>query len=88
MISSIYNNINISAIASAVPTKCVKAEDYYDLFGKDVVDKNVQTTGVKEPHHVNAFQTSSDLATNICCILSGLSGSTDSVRSPVKTRNT
>lgn len=62
MISSVYNNINISAIASAVPTKCVKAEDYYDLFGKEVVDKNVQTTGVKETHHVNAFQTSSDLA--------------------------
>ncbi len=62
MISSSFKNIKIAGIASAVPTKCVKTEDYYELFGKEIVDKNIATTGVKQTYHASPEQTSSDLA--------------------------
>ena len=62
MITAEFNNIKISGIAAAVPTKIVKAHDYDELFGEDVVAKNIVTTGVKEAHHASKEQTSSDFA--------------------------
>ena len=62
MISAEFNNIKISGIAAAVPTKVVNAHEYDELFGEDTVSKNIATTGVKESHHASKEQTSSDLA--------------------------
>ena len=62
MITAEFSNIKISGIAAAVPTKIVKAHDYDELFGEDVVSKNIATTGVKETHHASKEQTSSDFA--------------------------
>ena len=62
MISAEFNNIKISGIAAAVPTKTVNAHEYDELFGEDTVSKNIATTGVRESHHASKEQTSSDLA--------------------------
>ena len=62
MITSEFSGLKIAGIASAVPTKCVKAHDYDELFGEATVTKNVQSTGVQQSFHVSTQQTSSDLA--------------------------
>ncbi|MDE5864192.1 MAG: ketoacyl-ACP synthase III [Lachnospiraceae bacterium] len=56
-----FDNIVITGVASAVPKQVVKAESYYDTFGKENVDKFVKMTGVKEVRKTSAFQTASDL---------------------------
>ncbi|MFA5531197.1 MAG: ketoacyl-ACP synthase III [Thiohalomonadaceae bacterium] len=43
-------NVMISGIACAVPETVVKAEQYYEVLGEDVVDKFVKTVGVKQRH--------------------------------------
>ena len=62
MIASEFTGIKIAGIATAVPTKCVKAHDYDELFGEDIVSKNIQTTGVEQTYHASDYQTSSDFA--------------------------
>jgi len=62
MITSEFTGIKIAGIAAAVPTRRVDAHDYDELFGADVVTKNVQTTGVAQSFHASEMQTSSDFA--------------------------
>ena len=62
MITSEFSGLRIMGIASAVPTTCVDAHDYDDLFGREVVSKNVANVGVKQTYHASEFQTSSDFA--------------------------
>ena len=33
-----FKNIKISGVASTVPTKVVRGEDFYDQFGEEAVD--------------------------------------------------
>ena len=62
MISAEFQGLKISGIATAVPTRCVKAHEYDDLFGEETVTKNIQQTGVEQTYHASENQTSSDFA--------------------------
>ncbi len=62
MISAEFTGLEITGIATVVPTKCVKAHEYDDLFGEETVTKNIQTTGVEQSYHASEQQTSSDFA--------------------------
>lgn len=62
MITSSFDNIRISGIATTVPSRCVDIHEYDSLFGEDVVTKNVITTGVRQAYYASEQQTSSDLA--------------------------
>lgn len=62
MISAEFRGLKIAGIATAVPTKCVKAHEYDDLFGEDTVSKNIQQTGVEQTFHASEKQTSADFA--------------------------
>ena len=42
-----FKNIKISGVASTVPTKVVRGEDFYDQFGEEAVKKFQDSTGVK-----------------------------------------
>lgn len=56
------NHIKISGVASAVPTKVVKLEDFADKFGLDYIEKYKEQTGVKQFHVTREHQTAADLA--------------------------
>ncbi len=56
-----FNNIKISGIASAVPTKVVKSKDFKDKFGAEAVQKFIEMTGVQEHREAVKYQTASDL---------------------------
>ena len=56
-----FDNIRIAGIASAVPSKTVKSEEYYAAFGESAVRKTVETTGVESRHITSEYQTASDL---------------------------
>ncbi|MEG1752295.1 MAG: ketoacyl-ACP synthase III [Christensenella sp.] len=62
MLKSVFHNVKITGISCAVPTKYVSNESYYPLFGKEDVDKIIDTTGIKGGYHVHEKQTASDLA--------------------------
>lgn len=62
MRSAEFTGLKIAGIATAVPTKCVKAHEYDELFGAETVSKNIQTTGVEQSYHASEQQTSSDFA--------------------------
>lgn len=62
MISADFSGLKISGIFSTVPTTCVKAHDYDDLFDKEAISKNIAMVGVEQTYHANEMQTSSDLA--------------------------
>ena len=55
-------NIKISAVASAVPTEIVKVESFAERFGKEYIEKFVESTGVHEFRRTKKNQTASDLA--------------------------
>lgn len=55
-----FNNIKITGVASAVPTKVVKSTDYYHRFGEDTVNKFIDMTGIKEHRESFEHQTASD----------------------------
>lgn len=57
-----FKNIKISGVASTVPTKVVRGEDFYDQFGEEAVKKFQDSTGVKEFRKTSEYQTASDLA--------------------------
>lgn len=42
-----FNNVKVSGIACAVPNNIVDTKSYYDILGKEVVDKFISTVGVK-----------------------------------------
>ena len=50
MITSSFDNIRISGIATTVPSRCVDIHEYDSLFGEDVVTKNIITTGVRQAY--------------------------------------
>jgi len=56
-----FNNMKISGIASAVPTKVVKSTDYSDKFGAESIQKFIEMTGVQEHREALNHQTASDL---------------------------
>ncbi|MCR4818300.1 MAG: ketoacyl-ACP synthase III [Fretibacterium sp.] len=62
MITSDFSNLKIAGIAAAVPTKCVRAHDYDELFGEKTVSKNISSAGMEQTYHASEAQTSSDLA--------------------------
>lgn len=63
MITSVFNNIKIAGIQTAVPTKVDKIVDVYsEKFGAESVKQFCETTGVVERHRTSDNQTSSDFA--------------------------
>ncbi len=62
MLTSVFQNVKITGISCAVPTKYVSNEDYYPLFGKENVDKVMSSTGITGGYQVHEKQTASDLA--------------------------
>ena len=62
MISAEFKGLKIAGITTAVPTQCVKAHEYDELFGSETISKNIQTTGVEQSYHASEKQTSSDFA--------------------------
>lgn len=61
MIRSEIHGLRIAGIAATVPIEHVDNHTYDELFGYDVVEKNIATTGIKGSYHANCRQTSSDL---------------------------
>lgn len=57
-----FQNIKISAIAAAVPTQIVHAEDFAGRFGDEFVQKIKTGTGIHEYRKSKEHQTASDLA--------------------------
>ena len=55
-----FENIKITGIASAVPTKIVKSTDFNNKFGEEAVQKFIEMTGVKEHRMAAEHQTASD----------------------------
>ncbi len=62
METSIFNNIQIAGMASAVPENVIDSTSYYSKFGKENVDKVIAMTGVKQMYISKREQTASDLA--------------------------
>lgn len=61
MVVSQFNQIKISALAVALPTKKIAVESFYDQFGEDLVSKFSEMSGVKQIAHSIPEQTASDL---------------------------
>lgn len=58
---AIFEGVKITGLACAVPTHVDDIYDFIDVFGSDVVEKVISTTGVKKRHSVDENQTNSDL---------------------------
>lgn len=56
-----FDNIKVGGFAAAVPKNVVKTESFYDLFGKEEVDKFMEMTGVRESRRTSPHQTAGDL---------------------------
>ena len=56
-----FDNIKISAIATAVPTRVRKIEEFADRFGKEYVQNFAVSTGIKQFRQASEHQTASDL---------------------------
>lgn len=56
-----FDHIRFAGIASAVPTRIVKSEEFISTFGEDAVRKFVEKTGVTERRIALEHQTASDL---------------------------
>ncbi len=54
-------NIGIKGIICALPDNKVDSTEHYDKFGKETVDKVIDSTGVKSTYRVLPKQTASDL---------------------------
>ena len=64
MANTIFNNIRITGMACAVPTKKYTTEDYINVFSEEEVRKFIDMVGVKERYLSCEKQTGSDL----CCV--------------------
>lgn len=62
MITSTIKGVRISGVAGAAPTHKVHNTEYYELFGRETVDKIIDSTGVEGSFHVHERQTAGDLA--------------------------
>lgn len=56
-----YRGIKISGIASAVPTKVVKVDDYIPKFGVEAIERYKKMTGIEQLRETHEKQTASDL---------------------------
>lgn len=56
-----FNNIKITGIAAAVPKTVLRTDSFYNVFGKEEVDKFISMTGVKETRRTHKHQTAGDL---------------------------
>lgn len=61
MADFIFDGIEIVGMEGAVPTSIIKTTDYFELFGKEEIQKFMQMSGVKERHVASDYQTASDL---------------------------
>ncbi len=61
MVISEFQNIKISALCVAKPTSRIPVESFYQDFGKELVDKFSEMSGVKQISHSSTKQTASDL---------------------------
>lgn len=55
-----FNNIRISAVATAVPTRVRKVEEFADRFGEEHVKHFTESTGIKQFRQSAEHQTASD----------------------------
>jgi len=56
-----FNNLKISAVATAVPTRVRKVEEFNEAFGEDHVRHFTESTGVEQFCQTAEHQTASDL---------------------------
>ena len=56
-----YRGIKISGIASAVPAKVVKVDDYIPKFGAEAIERYKKMTGIEQLRETHEKQTASDL---------------------------
>lgn len=56
-----FNDIKISGIASAVPTKIVEVDSFIPKFGEETVNKFKKMTGINQYRKTSEKQTASDL---------------------------
>lgn len=56
-----FNNVTISGIACALPSKKVYTDDYIEHFGLDSIEQFKKTTGIVSRYLSNGRQTASDL---------------------------
>lgn len=61
MLKTVFQGIQIAAVATAVPTTEVTAADMYEKFGKEIVDKTIRMIGVTASRQSKKKQISSDL---------------------------
>lgn len=61
MAEFVLEKIGIKGISCAVPSISIDNTDYYDQFGKEIVDKTIKMTGVKHSYRTPEEQTASDL---------------------------
>lgn len=61
MVVSQFNNVKISALSVATPTRKIPVESFYNAFGEDLVSKFSEMSGVKQIAHSIPEQTASDL---------------------------
>ena len=60
MLLSSFNNIEITGISAAVPTKPLSVKAYADVFGEETVSKFSKMTGIKSVYRSIPEQTASD----------------------------
>lgn len=61
MLKSVFKGIRIAAVSAAVPATRITAEELYQKFGREIVDKTVQMIGVTESRQSVKKQIASDL---------------------------
>ena len=61
MVITEFSNFKISALSVAIPSKKILIEEFYPDFGKEMVDKFSELSGVRQIVRSSAKQTASDL---------------------------
>lgn len=61
MATACFNGVRITGMASAVPIKKDSAFDFVEIFGEEIIEKFIATTGVRERHFAEENQANSDL---------------------------
>lgn len=61
MAGAVFNNIRIAGLTGAVPKCVIHNREYDKVFGKEIVDRFIDLTGVEMLHKAERNQTSGDL---------------------------
>lgn len=61
MAGAVFYNVEISGLAGAVPKQVINNREYDSIFGKDIVDRFIDLTGVERLHRAQRQQTAGDL---------------------------